>query len=587
MGWDERLFGALWRWRRRPAELRGTASLAPRRAELGLLASAIAGRLVTLGNQWSASSIGVPESLALGGKRETSEEAWLHRIAWDATVLRLGLSAPRLNEPARSQATLLAMPTVIAAIDADLPAIAPLRERLFAEELRARGARVERLELFLRARLAEGEPISVASFGLLPGPLTEATVRVAAIHEDDGGGATGTERRAPTARAPKQVRRVELPEDKRGENPLVHSFEKVHTAEEYKGGRKSADAEDELAEHGEALDELTLEEVVRSRQRARSVYRADVALDVEVTELASAEASGIPYDEWDEGTRTYRRGWCSVFERIAPAADARVAAREAQAIVVRHAREVRALEAELARIERARAWRGRQPDGVDVDLEAIVERHAALVAGHAPPDKLYVTRPRRPPDVSVLLLVDVSLSTDAWVRGHRVLDVAKESLVVMAESLARARIDTSIAAFHSNTRRDCRYLVVKREAESWAHGIGRLLPLEPTGYTRVGPALRHATARLAATHHRRKLLLLLSDAKPTDHDRYEGRYGIADVRQAVREAHARGIEVFALTIDAAAGAHLPQLFGRGRYELLPNPSALPLSLGRVFLELLR
>ena len=39
-------------------------------------------------------------------------------------------------------------------------------------------------------------------------------------------------------------------------NPLVHSFEKVHTAEEYQGGRKAVDGSDEMASHGEALDEL-------------------------------------------------------------------------------------------------------------------------------------------------------------------------------------------------------------------------------------------------------------------------------------------------------------------------------------------
>ncbi|MFI4935962.1 MAG: citrate/2-methylcitrate synthase, partial [Caulobacterales bacterium] len=33
---------------------------------------------------------------------------------------------------------------------------------------------------------------------------------------------------------------------------------------------------------------------------------------------------------------------------------------------------------------------------------------------------------------------------------------------------------------------------------------------------------------------RHRLLLLVSDGKPTDYDRYEGRHGIADVRQAVR-----------------------------------------------------
>ena len=40
------------------------------------------------------------------------------------------------------------------------------------------------------------------------------------------------------------VREVKLARDRIDENPLTHSFEKVHTAEEYKGGRKAADGDD-------------------------------------------------------------------------------------------------------------------------------------------------------------------------------------------------------------------------------------------------------------------------------------------------------------------------------------------------------
>ncbi|MGI9591868.1 MAG: hypothetical protein ACR2P8_10915, partial [Myxococcota bacterium] len=94
------------------------------------------------------------------------------------------------------------------------------------------------------------------------------------------------------------------------------------------------------------------------------------------------------------------------------------------------------------------------------------------------------------------------------------------------------------------------------------------------GYTRIGPALRHATALLAATPAERRLLLLVSDGKPTDYDRYEGRYGVADVRQAIREAHEREIHTHALAIDAVARDYLPALFGRGGFHVLPRPEQL-------------
>ena len=53
-----------------------------------------------------------------------------------------------------------------------------------------------------------------------------------------------------------------------------------------------------------------------------------------------------------------------------------------------------------------------------------------------------------------------------------------------------------------------------------------------------------------------RLLLLISDGKPTYYDRYEGRYGIADVRQAIREAGQVRIHTYALAVDIQAKLYL-------------------------------
>lgn len=105
--------------------------------------------------------------------------------------------------------------------------------------------------------------------------------------------------------------------------------------------------------------------------------------------------------------------------------------------------------------------------------------------------------------------------------------------------------------------------------------------------TRVGPALRHATELLLRTGARKRLLLLVSDGKPTDLDRYEGRYGIADVRQAVREAEAVAVETVALAIDHRARLYLPRMFGPSRFAILPSPAHLAGVMARVCVDLLR
>jgi nitric oxide reductase NorD protein len=91
----------------------------------------------------------------------------------------------------------------------------------------------------------------------------------------------------------------------------------------------------------------------------------------------------------------------------------------------------------------------------------------------------------------------------------------------------------------------------------------------------VGAAVRHASALLGGQAARHRLLLVLSDGKPNDVDRYEGRYGIEDTRQAVAEARLQGIVVFCLTVDRDAPAYMPSIFGPRGYTMLRRQDRLP------------
>src|SRR5690606_2602653 len=151
----------------------------------------------------------------------------------------------------------------------------------------------------------------------------------------------------------------------------------------------------------------------------------------------------------------------------------------------------------------------------------------------------------------------------------------------LGEVLREAPIQVAVAAFFSNARRDCRFQLAKSFDEDWSLGYRRLFGIRPTGYTRIGPALRHAASLLRATGCKKKLLLLVSDGKPTDYDRYEGRYGIADVRQALRESTRDGIGTVALTIDSRTKSHLPRVFGEHGFRVLRHARELPAALARL------
>ena len=69
--------------------------------------------------------------------------------------------------------------------------------------------------------------------------------------------------------------------------------------------------------------------------------------------------------------------------------------------------------------------------------------------------------------------------------------------------------------------------------------------------------------------------MIFTDGRPTDFDRYEGSYGLGDVRQAIREAERDGVICFAIAIDPTAKQFLPRLFGLGNYEILKNLESMP------------
>lgn len=395
---------------------------------------------------------------------------------------------------------------------------------------------------------------------------------------------SGTERKM--RRKPTEVEHVDLESQRNRDNPLVHSFEKVHTAAEYQSGRKQLDGSDELAEHEEALEELELTKLTRTTETAQSIYRADLQAGLHTADLVGEPESTRAhcYPEWNFKRQEYRSDWCTVNEHLSPPSSP--ASTVASASRRLHG-EILRLQAELKRLDLERRWRNRQLDGTEIDIDALVDRQATLMARRHPDPRIYVRRKTYDSELAMLVLVDASLSSDSWVSGKRIFDVVRDSTQVLVESFGPTSAKLGVGAFYSNTRRDCRFLLAKGFEDSPRQGLQRLHAISPAGYTRIGPAIRHALAMLDSSGARRRLILLLTDARPTDYDHYEGRYGIEDVRQALREASEHGVHCLALTVRDQSEAYLTQMFGLHGWMLLPNVHSLPdhfVSVARDFLR---
>ena len=143
-------------------------------------------------------------------------------------------------------------------------------------------------------------------------------------------------------------------------------------------------------------------------------------------------------------------------------------------------------------------------------------------------------------------------------------------------------IDFSIDAFYSKTRNHSSYISLKGFDEQWNKAKFKIGGIQPSGYTRIGAALRHSGHLLEQRSTKNKWVILLSDGKPNDYDKYEGKYGINDVKQALRELNERQINSYALAIEAQAKYYLPQMFGQNHYQILTTPVELLQSLVQLY-----
>jgi len=398
---------------------------------------------------------------------------------------------------------------------------------------------------------------------------------------------------APPGRArtlPRRPRIRRAGEEEDDEEPgtwMVRADDLQEKAEDPAGLQRPADR-DQHADPGEladALSELPELRLVRSPDVAREVLAGDDPIPRAPGPERPAPASGIAYPEWDWRAGAYHLRGAIVRERAGEGEeDAWV-----ESALRRHAAMIRAVRRDFERLRPRRTALRRQPDGSELDVDAVVAAFADRRGGGASDERFYIdNRPRRR-DAAITLLVDASASTDGWVSGdRRIIDVEKEALLIVSEALAALGDPHAILSFsgHGPARVDIRVLRRFDDRAGPAEVRRRIAGLEPEGYTRAGAAIRHATSRLMRQAARHRLLLLLSDGRPNDVDLYEGRYGIEDTRMAVAEARLQGVGCFCLTVDREAPRYASRIFGRG-LAVLPGAERLPAVLTAVLRDLIQ
>lgn len=382
------------------------------------------------------------------------------------------------------------------------------------------------------------------------------------------------------AKAVEEIITIEVDKKQQEDYVLLHSFEKVETAEEFNGNWRDFDGSDDLEKHENAIEDLNMKFTVRVDDTAHSVYQAEFTENTSISESAEIDSNGfhLTYNEWDFEKRKYKENFCKVYPKIQLKTDSNYY----QNTILKNNSTLLNLRKILTNLNNKMQQQKRQTQGEEFDIDAITDLYVDVHSKKTPSDKIYLSNRKKEKDLSILLLLDISLSSDSYAAGNRVIDVEKQVSILFGEILNEFNIDFSIDSFYSKTRNFSTYLTVKDFDENWVVAKNKVGAIEPSGYTRIGAALRHAGARLDTRKTKNKWIILISDGKPNDYDKYEGKYGINDVKQALRELNQKNVNSYALAIEAQAKYYLPQMFGQNHYQILTTPTELLQSMVKLY-----
>ena len=370
--------------------------------------------------------------------------------------------------------------------------------------------------------------------------------------------------------------RQDRDEANRKDSFILHRFESILSWVESMNLNRSVDDDDKENAQKAADDQ---DKITLSKVNKRAATRLRLHLDLSPADADHEKLAGkFIYPEWNHRSRSYMDGHCSVLD--APAVP------DPTDTFTPNAARIREVRRQFETLRPRRVLRPRQIDGTELDLDALITAQADLRATGQGSDRIWQASRQIDRDLAVAFLIDTSRSTEAAVGDTCVIDVAREALAALATGIDAAGDRLGIWGF-SSLRRDRVFLTCCKDFDMPMSSqiTANICALRPGHYTRLGAAIRHASAMLGEQTAARKLLIVLTDGKPNDLDHYEGQHGIEDSRMAVREARRSGQSLHGVIIDEDGQDWFARIFGRGGFSLMANPARLTHALPDIYRHL--
>ena len=322
------------------------------------------------------------------------------------------------------------------------------------------------------------------------------------------------------------------------------------------------------------------------------VLPTELILDQEGISINSIEgreqiADPVQYNEWDYQIQLDRPSWVTVLERRPPMgdlADIEKIVQENKPVISRLKFLIESIIPQgMQRIRRVE-------DGDELDINAAVRAMIDIRMGQQPDTRIMMRNQRNQRDLSVMVLLDMSESSNDKVRGqeYSIMDLSRAATVMLSGALDRIGDPFSINGFSSDGRHDVHYYRFKDFDQPYNDQVkARLAGMSGAFSTRMGAALRHAGSAFKLRPERKKIMFVITDGEPADNDVRDPHYLRFDARRAVEGLTRDGITVYALSLDPHADQYVSRIFGAKNFTVLDQVERLPEKLPMLYMGLTR
>ena len=293
----------------------------------------------------------------------------------------------------------------------------------------------------------------------------------------------------------------------------------------------------------------------------------------------------LHYQEWDYQIQLHRPDWVTVYERRQPRGhveDIELIIDEYKPVAHRIKQIIDLLTPEGVQRQR------NMEDGDEVDINAAIDAMIAIRMGEQPNTRITMRNVLKTRDLSVVLLLDLSESTNEAMNGSEktVLQLTREASTLVATAIEGIGDPFAIHGFASDGRHDVQYYRFKDFNQHFDNeSKSRLAGMKGGLSTRMGAALRHAGTHLLKQPERRKLVLMITDGEPADIDERDPQHLRHDTKKAVEELYGSGVMTYCLTLDPNADDYVKRIFGANNYTIIDHVNRLPEQLPTLFATL--